>query len=92
MTTTRDHYYHRQRQRLEALVTPAQGRSTLAQALYQLGDKTMRFFTGQAEPRIWQRTRQGQAIWYAHDPMTNRTRQFATEQEVRHWLETRYYE
>lgn len=99
MTTTRDHNLHRQRQRLEALVhPPAQGSSNLAQtlkqlgALKQLGDRAMRFFTGQTEPRIWQRHRQGQSLWYAHDPVTNRTRQFSSEQEVRLWLEKRYYE
>lgn len=94
MTTTRDQNYdlHRQRQRLEALVQPARGGSDLAQTLKQLGDRAMRFFTGQTEPRIWQRTRQGQPTWFAHDPITNRTRQFSSEQEVRLWLEKRYYE
>ncbi|WOD37831.1 hypothetical protein [Nodosilinea sp. E11] len=94
MTTTRDHNYdlHRQRQRLEVLVQPVQGATTLAQTLKQLGDKTVRFFTGQTEPRIWQRNRQGQLTWFAHDPMTNRTRQFSSEQDVRLWLEKRYYE
>lgn len=95
MTITRDHNYdlNRQRQQLEALVQqPTQGDSPLAQTLKQLGDRTMRFFTGQAEPRIWQRTRQGQPTWFAHDPISNRTRQFTSEQEVRLWLEKRYYE
>ncbi|TVQ09423.1 MAG: hypothetical protein EA368_09490 [Leptolyngbya sp. DLM2.Bin27] len=93
MTTARDHNLNLQRQRLEALVnSPAQGSSELAQTLKQLGDRAMRFFTGQTEPRIWQRTRQGQLTWYAHDPVTNRTRQFSSEQEVRLWLEKRYYE
>lgn len=94
MTTTRDQSYdlHRQRQRLEALVPPAQGGKTLAPSLKQLGDRAMRFFAGQTEPRIWQRTRQGQPTWFAHDPITNRTRQFSSEQDVRLWLEKRYYE
>lgn len=95
MTITRDRNYdlNRQRQRLEALVQqPTQGSRSLAQTLKQIGDRTMRFFTGQTEPRIWQRTRQGQPTWFAHDPITNRTRQFTTEQDVRLWLEKRYYE
>ncbi|MGF1518077.1 MAG: hypothetical protein ACFCVB_09775 [Nodosilinea sp.] len=99
MTTTRDQNLLRQRQRLEALVnSPAQGGSGLAPilkpsgVLKQLGDRAMRFFTGQTEPRIWQRTRQGQLTWFAHDPITNRTRQFSSEQDVRLWLEKRYYE
>jgi len=94
MTTTRDQNLdlHRQRQRLEVLVNPAPNCNDLAQALKQLGDRAMRFFVGQTEPRIWQRTRQGQLTWFAHDPVTNRTRQFSSEQEVRLWLEQRYYE
>lgn len=96
MTVTRDsnHTLNQQRQRLEALVQPTRRPAglDLTQALKQLGDRTMRFFTGQTEPRIWQRTRQGQPVWFAHDPITNRTRQFLTEQDVRFWLEKRYYE
>ncbi len=94
MTIARDQSYdlHRHRQRLEALVQPSQGGKTLALTLKQLGNRAMRFFTGQTEPRVWQRTRQGQLTWFAHDPITNRTRQFSSEQDVRLWLEKRYYE
>jgi hypothetical protein len=93
MTITRDRNYdlNRQRQRFETLVQQPAG-SPLAQTLKQIGDRTMRFFTGQTEPRIWQRTRHGQPTWFAHDPITNRTRQFTSEQDVRLWLEKRYYE
>jgi hypothetical protein len=82
----------RQRQQLETLVQAPSPRWTIPHSLKQLGDRTMRFFTGQPEPRVWQRTRHGQLTWFAHDPVTNRTRQFSSEQEVRLWLEKRYYE
>ncbi|HSM83580.1 MAG TPA: hypothetical protein VLS96_17975 [Nodosilinea sp.] len=96
-STTRDQNFelNRQRQRLEALVQPPrapQASWPLTQTLKQLGDRAMSFFTGQTEPRIWQRTRNGNPTWFAHDPVTNRTRQFASEQDVRLWLDRRYYE
>ncbi|HZG39269.1 MAG TPA: hypothetical protein VEZ50_11370 [Nodosilinea sp.] len=106
MDTTRkpNHDLQQQRQRLEALVQPTLGSRIdngpayngpihgLGQALKQLGDRTMRFFIGQNELRIWQRTRNGQPLWFAHDPVTNRTRSFHSEQDVRYWLDKRYYE
>lgn len=52
----------------------------------------MRFLTGGSDLRIWQRTRNGQPTWFAHDPVTNRTRSFVSEQDVRQWLDRRYYE
>lgn len=97
MDTTRN--LQQQRQRLENLVKPTLGsrihspnHNGLRQALKQLGDRTMRFFTGQNELRIWQRSRNGQPLWFAHDPVTNRTRSFHSEQDVRTWLDQRYYE
>ncbi|WP_035986151.1 hypothetical protein [Leptolyngbya sp. KIOST-1] len=102
MDTTRNpnRDLQQQRQRLEALVQPTLGSRPihrpiahgLGQALKQLGDRAMRFFTGQNELRIWQRTRNGQPLWFAHDPVTNRTRSFYSEQDVRTWLDQRYYE
>ncbi|WP_017299680.1 hypothetical protein [Nodosilinea nodulosa] len=107
MDTTRNpnRDLQQQRQRLEALVQPTLGAridsspshngpiySGLGRAIKQLGDKTMRFFTGQNELRIWQRSRNGQPLWFAHDPVTNRTRSFYSEQDVRTWLDQRYYE
>jgi hypothetical protein len=102
MDTTRNlnQDLQQQRQRLETLVQPTLGARSihrpiyhgLRQALQQLGDRTMKFFTGQNELRIWQRTRNGQPLWFAHDPVTNRTRSFYSEQDVRTWLDQRYYD
>ena len=52
----------------------------------------MKFLTSGNELRIWQRTSNGRPIWFAHDPITNRTRSFTSEQDVRQWLDNRYYE
>ncbi|MFQ4135268.1 hypothetical protein PGN35_003015 [Nodosilinea sp. PGN35] len=82
----------RQRQRLEALVQPAPQPSRLGRAMHTLGDRLLSFFTGTPELRIWQRTRHGQPVWFAHDPITDRTRSFYSEQDLRQWLDHRYYE
>jgi hypothetical protein len=90
---TSNYDLNRQRQHLETPVQqPTRPSITLGNTLQQFGAKTMRFFTGQTEPRIWQRTRSGNAIWFAHDPITNSTRSFISEQDVRTWLDNRYYD
>lgn len=93
-TTTRNpnSELNRQRQRLETLVQPVQRPSGLGRALSNVGDRLLNFFTGTEELRIWQSTRNGHQVWFAHDPVTNRTRSFYSEQDVRHWLDNRYYE
>jgi YD repeat-containing protein len=43
------------------------------------------------ELRIWQeRDRLGNVWWYVYDPMSRRSIQFPSEQEVRRWLEKRF--
>ena len=43
------------------------------------------------EPRIWQeRDRFGNVWWYVYDPISRRSIQFPSEQEVRRWLEKRF--
>ncbi|MBD1915492.1 MULTISPECIES: hypothetical protein [Cyanophyceae] len=93
-TTTRNSNseLNRQRQRLETLVQPAQRPLGMGQALSALGDRLLSFFTDTQELRIWQSTRNGHQVWFAHDPVTNRTRSFHSEQDVRRWLDNRYYE
>lgn len=91
-TRTSNSDLSRQRQRLEALVQPTQSPSGLGRVLNTLGDRLLNFFTGTEELRIWQSTRNGHQVWFAHDPITNRTRSFYSEQDVRHWLDNRYAE
>jgi hypothetical protein len=43
------------------------------------------------ERRIWQkRDRFGNVWWYVDDPISRRSIQFPSEQEVRRWLEKRF--
>jgi hypothetical protein len=93
-STTRDRNYdlNHQRQRLEGLVAPATPGRSLTSLLFQLGERTMKFLTQGNELRIWQRTRNGRPTWFAYDPVTNRTRSFYAEADLRHWLDQRYYD
>ncbi len=43
------------------------------------------------ELQVWQdRDRSGQVLWYAHDPITDRSFS-GSEAELRSWIESRYY-
>lgn len=45
-----------------------------------------------AEPHVWQsHDRTGTVIWHAYDPLTNRAFACPSEDEMRQWLEERYY-
>jgi len=84
-----------QRQRLERLVDYPHAAAVpgpFVQHLIALGGAIMRFFTANQELRIWQRTRNGRQVWFAYDPITEQRRQFFAEEDVRHWLDARYYE
>ena len=83
-----------QRQRLERLVNGSQPTPSrpLIRILISTGAALMKCLTAEPQIRIWQRTRNGRQIWFAYDPVTDQKRQFCSEQEVRLWLDTRYYE
>ncbi len=45
------------------------------------------------QPKIWQRRdRLGQIWWYGYDPVTDRSICRDSEDEIRIWLEERYYQ
>ncbi len=45
------------------------------------------------EPRIWHSTdRFGNTWWHGYDPVTERSTYQNSEQEIRAWLEERYYQ
>lgn len=49
--------------------------------------------TRRAEVRVWAvKTRQGQVFWKAYDPVSGRTFSFTSEDEVRLWIDQRYYQ
>lgn len=76
---------------------PATGRSRLANFQRQLGRRgaaLLRYFAGSKEPRIAvKRDLYGDGSFYeVYDPVDGLYHIFATEQEVRVWLEQRYYQ
>jgi hypothetical protein len=84
-----------QRQRFEQLINfpqPIAEPKTFTHRLVTLGGSIVRFLTADRQLRIWQRTRRGRQVWFAYDPITDQTRQFFSEADVRLWLDTRYYE
>lgn len=60
--------------------------------LVNLGSNLTAFFNGPGEPSISHIVdRDGYSCWRVEDPRTQRTYWFATEGEVRIWLERQYY-
>lgn len=80
-----------QRQRLEALVQP-RPTSPVINALKRAGHTLVRFLTNGQNPYIQQRLQNGCLVWRVYDPMAQQTRRFYSEDDLRVWLETRYYE
>lgn len=75
--------------------TPEPGRSRLVNVQRQLGQWGMallRYFTGSQQPHITVKSdRAGQSFYEVYDPVDRQHHIFGTEQEVRVWLEQRYY-
>ncbi|MBF2084702.1 hypothetical protein [Thermoleptolyngbya sp. C42_A2020_037] len=60
-------------------------------ALGQRIEAVLNRFGGAPEPRVWQTgDRAGNIVWHVYDPTSNRSATFASEAEVRIWLEERY--
>ena len=81
----------RQRQRLESLVQP-QPASPLIKALQRFGQTLVTFLTNGQSPYIQQQWQNGGLVWRVYDPVTQQTQRFYSEDDLRLWLETRYYE
>ena len=84
-----------QRQKLNALLQaerPQPSIHPLKEVVSRLGASMVQFLTGQRSLRIWTRTRQGQQVWYVYDTLANRKQQFTSEEDLRIWLDKRYYE
>jgi hypothetical protein len=64
----------------------------LAKISVRLTQAILRFLVGSSEPKIWQTQRRDQTlIWHVYDPQTQRSEEFFSEEELRIWLEQRYY-
>ncbi|MEO0852308.1 MAG: hypothetical protein AAFY15_02220 [Cyanobacteria bacterium J06648_11] len=62
-------------------------------ALQRVGKMCAAFFLGDREPRIWKIMRaDGTTHWKVYDPNSHRSSTFSSENDVRVWLDRRYYE
>jgi hypothetical protein len=58
-----------------------------------LWQRLLTLLSGKTEPKIWRkRDRAGNWYFRVFDPVTNLSSTFSSEQEVRVWLEQRYYD
>ncbi|QKD81088.1 hypothetical protein HPC62_01880 [Thermoleptolyngbya sichuanensis A183] len=74
---------------LERLTTKT--RLQKMQALSKRIEAVLNRFGSEPEPRVWQTgDRAGNIVWHVYDPTSNRSATFASEAEVRVWLEERY--
>lgn len=52
-----------------------------------------RLLESTTDPRVWKTYDQkGNPIWHAHDPLTGQESEWICEEDVRVWLEQRYYQ
>lgn len=60
--------------------------------LQKLFKVTLIFFNATNEPVIQEHRTISKAFWTIYDPQTNQRHIFHSEQEIRVWLENRYYQ
>ncbi len=76
-------------------VTPAPSNTSerpIWQRLQAWGDRLVASLTTTTEPHVWKTyDRQGHRFWHTYDPLTKQEECFASETEVRIWLENRHY-
>lgn len=59
----------------------------------QLWNSALEFFTRSPEPKIYEkRDGAGNLYFQVYDPIAHQSSTFSTEQEVRIWLDQRYYQ
>lgn len=95
--TGRSALLNRQRDRFETLI----GRSDYVTAYHpkhvgrlftQLGTGVINWLTVGSMPRISKQAQGEAEVWKAYDPVTNRTAYFDSENDLRIWIEERYYQ
>lgn len=69
----------------------SKGTSGLPTVFQKVGKTLVDFLTSGNDLRIWTRQRNGHLIWHVYDPMTEQRQQFSSEEDLRFWLENRYY-
>jgi hypothetical protein len=61
--------------------------------LHQIWDSLVKVVANNSDPRITQRCdRQGNTYFHVYDPVSGRSSTFGSPEEIRFWLEERYYQ
>ncbi|MGF1495479.1 MAG: hypothetical protein ACFB8W_01460 [Elainellaceae cyanobacterium] len=64
----------------------------LTTQIHRVWEKLVALMTTNADLQIWHtQRRDGTFIWHVYDPFDDQRLQFASESEVRQWLDERYY-
>lgn len=78
--------------RVIPFVSPETSKTKTPSKLRQLGNRFVDYLARPPEIKVHKKTnRQGEIWWQVYDPHRNLTATFASESEVRMWLEERYY-
>lgn len=74
-------------------VKPAKQNSIKLPGLEQLWNSVLEILTKSPEPKVYQKhDRNGKLYFQVYDPIARQSSTFNTEQEVRIWLDQRYYQ
>jgi hypothetical protein len=78
----------------KSLPVPFENRSAPASSLFQrFLDQLLNILSPYEQPRIrCYTTRMGEPAWTVYDPVDRSTHHFNAEEDVRIWLEQRYYQ
>ncbi len=65
--------------------------SQLPSKLQKAWQDLIQALTTSFELQVWQTQKNGQVCWHAYDPKTGRSACFGCEDDMRVWIEQRYY-
>ncbi|MFE4107206.1 hypothetical protein [Almyronema epifaneia] len=83
------------RQQLEKTLKRSQtefAKNAIAQLFSRLGSTLLNLLIESDQPRVRVREANGETVWQAYDPVSRHQAAFNSEEELRAWLEQRYYQ
>lgn len=65
---------------------------SLSAKLNDSWQSVLTYLSTSSEPRVWQSQKDGKVAWNAYDPITRKSVERVSMQEIRAWLEERHYQ
>ncbi len=65
--------------------------TALKNGLQKMGQSLIQFFTDTQQVRIWTKETSKGTVWFAYDPMLDRSISRVSEDDLRTWIEARYH-